>query len=328
MVILFGVIAAVFLQCAKAQTVHVVGDSIGWTVPTGGASSYQTWAASKQFVVGDILLFNFVTNAHDVLQVPKESYDSCSSSNPIGDIITTGPINVTLSAASTHYYICTVGRHCLSGQKISVTVSSSPSVVPPTSTSTPPSTLTNPATPSPTSGTSVIATVFLQFTEAQTVHVVGDSIGWTVPTGGASTYQTWAASKQFVVGDILSFNFITNAHDILQVPKESYDSCSSSNHIGDTITIGPVNITLSTTGPHYYICTLGRHCLSGQKLPVTVSSSPSATPPTSTSTPPFPPTTSATPSPTSGTPADCAPTPASSPALTPRTVSPPNSSSS
>lgn len=55
MVILFGVIAAVFLQCAKAQTVHVVGDSIGWTVPTGGASSYQTWAASKQFVVGDIL---------------------------------------------------------------------------------------------------------------------------------------------------------------------------------------------------------------------------------------------------------------------------------
>ncbi|KAG7998048.1 hypothetical protein I3843_01G239300 [Carya illinoinensis] len=158
MVILFGVIAAVFLQCAKAQTVHVVGDSIGWTVPTGGASSYQTWAASKQFVVGDILLFNFVTNAHDVLQVPKESYDSCSSSNPIGDIITTGPINVTLSTASTHYYICTVGRHCLSGQKISVTVSSSPSVVPPTSTSTPPSTLTNPATPSPTSGTSADCT--------------------------------------------------------------------------------------------------------------------------------------------------------------------------
>ncbi|KAF5466752.1 hypothetical protein F2P56_016652 [Juglans regia] len=174
----------------------------------------------------------------------------------------------------------------------------------------------------------VLAVVFLQCVTAQTVHVVGDSIGWTVPTGGASAYQTWAASKQFVVGDILLFNFITNAHDVLQVPKESYDSCSSSNPIGDTITTGPVNITLSTAGTHYYICTLGRHCLSGQKLSVTVSSSPSGVPPTSMSTPPSTPTTPATPSPTSGTPVDCAPTPASSPTPTPGTMSPPDSSSS
>ncbi|XP_018830410.2 cucumber peeling cupredoxin-like [Juglans regia] len=174
----------------------------------------------------------------------------------------------------------------------------------------------------------VLAVVFLQCVTAQTVHVVGDSIGWTVPTGGASAYQTWAASKQFVVGDILSFNFITNAHDVLQVPKESYDSCSSSNPIGDTITTGPVNITLSTAGTHYYICTLGRHCLSGQKLSVTISSSPSGVPPTSMSTPPSTPTTPATPSPTSGTPVDCAPTPASSPTPTPGTMSPPDSSSS
>ncbi|KAF5466757.1 hypothetical protein F2P56_016659 [Juglans regia] len=174
----------------------------------------------------------------------------------------------------------------------------------------------------------VVAAVFLQCAEAQTVHVVGDSIGWTVPTGGASAYQTWAASKQFVVGDILSFNFVTNAHDVLQVPKESYDSCSSSNPIGDTITTGPVNITLSTAGTHYYICTLGRHCLSGQKLSVIVSSSPGGVPPTSTSTPPSTPTTPATPSPTSGTPADCAPTPASSPTPTRGTMSPPDSSSS
>ncbi|XP_041019379.1 cucumber peeling cupredoxin-like [Juglans microcarpa x Juglans regia] len=174
----------------------------------------------------------------------------------------------------------------------------------------------------------VVAVVFLQCVTAQTVHVVGDSIGWTVPTGGASAYQTWAASKQFVVGDILSFNFITNEHDILQVPKESYDSCSSSNPIGDTITTGPVNITLSTAGTHYYICSLGRHCLSGQKLSITVSSSPSGVPPTSMSTPPSTPTTPATPSPTSGSPADCAPTPASSPTTTPGTISPPDSSSS
>ncbi|KAF5466750.1 hypothetical protein F2P56_016650 [Juglans regia] len=180
----------------------------------------------------------------------------------------------------------------------------------------------------------VVVVLLLQCAAAQTVHVVGDSIGWRVPTGGASAYETWAASKQFVVGDILLFNFATNEHDVLQVPKESYDSCSSSNPIGDTITTGPVNITLSTAGTHYYICTIGRHCQSGQKLAVTVSGSPSAVPPT-TSTPPATPTPSTTPSPTSGTPADCAPTPASSPTssppmgpTTPETMPPPDSSSS
>ncbi|XP_050286496.1 cucumber peeling cupredoxin-like [Quercus robur] len=147
-VIVLGVVAAVLLQCTTAQTVHVVGDNIGWTIPQGGAQAYQTWAASKQFVVGDILMFNFTTNEHDVLKVPKESYDACSNANPIGNTITTGPANVTLEAAGSHYYICTVGRHCLAGQKLAITVSSSPGATPP-STNTP----TTPTTPTPTSTT-------------------------------------------------------------------------------------------------------------------------------------------------------------------------------
>lgn len=52
-VIVLGVIAV--LQCAEAQTVHVVGDSLGWAVPQAGASAYQTWADNNKFVVGDIL---------------------------------------------------------------------------------------------------------------------------------------------------------------------------------------------------------------------------------------------------------------------------------
>ncbi|KAG2685281.1 hypothetical protein I3760_10G117700 [Carya illinoinensis] len=146
--------------------------------------------------------------------------------------------------------------------------------------------------------------------------------------GDASAYQTWAANKLFVVGEILLFNFITNVHDVLQVPKESYDSCSSSNPISDTFTTGLVNITLSTNGTHYYICTFGRHCLSGQKLSVIVLSFLGGVPPTSTSTPPSTPITPTTPSPISGTPVGCAPTPASSLTPTPGTMSPPNSSSS
>ncbi|XP_031388529.1 mavicyanin-like [Punica granatum] len=115
---------AALLQCGVAQTVHVVGDDLGWVIPQGGASAYDAWAASKKFVIGDTLVFNFATNQHDVLEVPRASFDSCSSANPIGSVITTGPANITLSAAGEHYYICTFSQHCSLGQKLSITVSS------------------------------------------------------------------------------------------------------------------------------------------------------------------------------------------------------------
>lgn len=52
-----GLTVAVLMQhyYAAAQTVHVVGDGSGWTVPPTGVAFYQTWAANKKFVVGDIL---------------------------------------------------------------------------------------------------------------------------------------------------------------------------------------------------------------------------------------------------------------------------------
>ena len=50
-----GVIVAALVQCMAAQTVHVVGDAMGWGIPNAGASAYATWASSKTFVVGDIL---------------------------------------------------------------------------------------------------------------------------------------------------------------------------------------------------------------------------------------------------------------------------------
>ena len=56
-----GVVAVVMVQCAAAQTVHVVGDNIGWTIPQNGAEGYTTWASNKTFMLGDILskfLFN------------------------------------------------------------------------------------------------------------------------------------------------------------------------------------------------------------------------------------------------------------------------------
>ncbi|KAH9715085.1 hypothetical protein WN944_022347 [Citrus x changshan-huyou] len=146
------IVAVLLMECAAAQTVHVVGDIMGWSIPmSGGAGAYVTWAATKNFVVGDVLTFNFVTNEHDVLRVPKASYDGCTSSNPIGNPITTGPANITLDSAGEHYYICTFGWHCQAGQKLAITVSATPGSSPsPTGNPTPPTTST-PTAPSPSS---------------------------------------------------------------------------------------------------------------------------------------------------------------------------------
>ncbi|KAL9405572.1 hypothetical protein Peur_002544 [Populus x canadensis] len=179
--------------------------------------------------------------------------------------------------------------------------------------------------------------VLFQRSVAQTVYVVGDNDGWTVPQAGAQAYITWASGKNFMVGDTLTFDFTTNNHDVLRVQKESFDACTSSNSIGDVISTGPVNITLDSTGEHYYICTIGRHCQFGQKLAITVSSrTTGASPPSTTPRPSPPPSPTATPSvPSSNNTSDgCAPTPALSPTSSmapgslPTIPPPPGSSSS
>ncbi|KAH7865424.1 hypothetical protein Vadar_006497 [Vaccinium darrowii] len=114
-----------------------------------GRESSRILLLGRVALTGQTVLFNFVTNAHDVLQETKDSYDACTSTNPIGSSITTSPANITLTSAGEHYYICTYGRHCQSGQKLTITVSASstPTATSPPSTTNPPP----PSTPSPTS---------------------------------------------------------------------------------------------------------------------------------------------------------------------------------
>ncbi|KAK6124913.1 hypothetical protein DH2020_041324 [Rehmannia glutinosa] len=144
-----GAIFGIVLHCASAQTVYIVGDGMGWDIPSNTSVSYSNWVSGKTFMVGDILVFNFVTNQHDVLRVPQASYNACTQDNAIGSIITTGPTNITLDSAGDHHYICTFGRHCEFGQRLAVTVSSST----PGGVANPPMTTapTTPATPSPVS---------------------------------------------------------------------------------------------------------------------------------------------------------------------------------
>ncbi|KAH0762831.1 hypothetical protein KY290_018904 [Solanum tuberosum] len=140
MIVFSSLVIANLVQDTAAQTVHVVGDNMGWIVPSNGEVAYTNWAAGKTFRVGDTLVFNFTTGRHDVLQVEETSFDGCNSQNAIGTAIMTGPANITINSTDDHYFICTFGTHCLGGQKLEISVSDD-------STSTPG---TNPSVDGPT----------------------------------------------------------------------------------------------------------------------------------------------------------------------------------
>ncbi|KAK9069902.1 hypothetical protein SSX86_010298 [Deinandra increscens subsp. villosa] len=172
----------------------------------------------------------------------------------------------------------------------------------------------------------MVASMQLYGTLAQTTHVVGDTMGWTIPQGGATAYTTWASQQTFTVGDILVFNFTNGAHDVAEVSTAAYDSCTSTNPISLSTT-SPTSLTLTTAGTHYYICTFTSHCQIGQKLTINVSTL-ATTPPTTPTTPTPPPTTGTPPSITPTTPASPPTTTPTPPSTTPVEPCPPTSSPS
>ncbi|PWA47604.1 cupredoxin, Blue (type 1) copper protein, binding site [Artemisia annua] len=167
------VLASFQLQSTLAQTRHVVGGSLGWTIPPNGAATYTTWAASQTFRVGDTLLFNFTTNAHNVLEVSQSAYGPCTVANPI---LTenNGPATINLTRAGNHYYICAFGTHCQAGQKVMVNVVGASGSTPPAATSPAPSgstpmtpnTTMSPPPPSPSSASTLAAVVPVAFVAA------------------------------------------------------------------------------------------------------------------------------------------------------------------
>ncbi|KAI3853034.1 hypothetical protein MKX03_033057 [Papaver bracteatum] len=145
-------------------------------------------------------------------------------------------------------------------------------------------------------------------------------------------YPNWAASRKFKVGDTLGkplnfcpriieivyrnsavqssnfslhicfavFNFETGQHDLAEVSKEEFDNCTATNQTS-IIRQGPANINLTSICPHYFICTIGKHCQFGQKLTINVTDDSATKTPSG-----FPPTTATAPAPVPTTPANSA----------------------
>uniref|UniRef100_A0A7N0TZL8 Phytocyanin domain-containing protein n=1 Tax=Kalanchoe fedtschenkoi TaxID=63787 RepID=A0A7N0TZL8_KALFE len=121
-----AVMAALASMALTNAATYTVGDG-SWTIPST-TGQYNTWASSKTFRVGDVLVFNFATGAHDVATVTKDKYDDCDGDSPMA-LVTQGPASITLTTSGMNYFICTVGNgnHCSAGQKLAVNVTTATS---------------------------------------------------------------------------------------------------------------------------------------------------------------------------------------------------------
>ncbi|KAH1139979.1 hypothetical protein GLYMA_10G249600v4 [Glycine max] len=115
-VVLFIVMA--FVQVSFAA-VYKVGDSAGWT--TLGTIDYRKWAATKNFQIGDTIIFEYNAKFHNVMRVTHAIYKTCNASSPIATF-TTGKDSINITNHGHHFFFCGVPGHCQAGQKVDINV--------------------------------------------------------------------------------------------------------------------------------------------------------------------------------------------------------------
>ncbi|XP_020193834.1 blue copper protein 1a-like [Aegilops tauschii subsp. strangulata] len=116
-VVAAAALAVAFLPGLAVATEYVVGDDKGWTLDF----NYTAWTETKQFVVGDTLVFEYNSGAHNVVEVGGPDFLSCTK--PANAVVwNSGEDRVTLDKAGRRWFFCAVGQHCQNGMKLKITV--------------------------------------------------------------------------------------------------------------------------------------------------------------------------------------------------------------
>ncbi|XP_004246136.1 mavicyanin-like [Solanum lycopersicum] len=129
--VMIAVIVVVVATPAMA-TDHWVGDDQGWKLDF----NYTAWAATKQFHVGDKLIFKYKKDVHNVYKADHEAFKSCTPSSDVTPL-TSGNDEISLASPGKKWYICGVGKHCEKGMKLAINVWPAESVSPAPSPSSP-----------------------------------------------------------------------------------------------------------------------------------------------------------------------------------------------
>ncbi|KDP27597.1 hypothetical protein JCGZ_19602 [Jatropha curcas] len=109
----------------SSKTVYTVGDSDGWHLNV----DYDRWTADKHFFVGDILIFNYDQDYHNVLLVKNQNFLSCDGSSP-NSSYASGHDSITLTSEGDFFFICGFPGHCEAGQKLFIQVEDAETVLP------------------------------------------------------------------------------------------------------------------------------------------------------------------------------------------------------
>ncbi|KAI3497010.1 hypothetical protein L1887_39390 [Cichorium endivia] len=96
---------------------------------------------------------------------------------------------------------------------------------------------------------------------------VGGSGDWSLAS--SSSYDQWAQQSRFQTGDILLFNYQANEDSVVQVSEADYNNCSTASPIAK-YSDGHTAITLSQSGPHYFISGVVDNCKKNEKLMIVV----------------------------------------------------------
>ncbi|KAM3321929.1 mavicyanin [Capsicum chacoense] len=131
LIALFVFVVAMVAGPAMA-TEHWVGDDQGWKLDF----NYTTWAATKEFHVGDKLIFKYKKDVHNVYKADQEAFKSCTPSSDVTPL-TSGNDVITLTSPGKKWYICGIGKHCEKGVKLAINVLAAESGAPAPSPSSP-----------------------------------------------------------------------------------------------------------------------------------------------------------------------------------------------
>ncbi|XP_022750327.1 early nodulin-like protein 1 [Durio zibethinus] len=115
----------------------------------------------------------------------------------------------------------------------------------------------------------VLLFLFLSFTEAKEFLVGGKTDAWKIPSSESDSLNKWAEISRFRIGDSLVWKYDGGKDSVLQVTKEAYGSCNTSNSIAE-YKDGSTKVKLEKSGPFYFISGAEGHCEQGQKLIVVV----------------------------------------------------------
>ncbi|XP_055814634.1 mavicyanin-like [Solanum dulcamara] len=78
-----------------------------------------TYTTAAVYEVGDSQVFNYNNKYHNVMQVSRQEYESCTITDPIATF-NTGKDSITLPSSGDYYYVCGIPGHCQIGQKFHI----------------------------------------------------------------------------------------------------------------------------------------------------------------------------------------------------------------